>query len=482
MTTTVKKKSFDKTIIHAIVITVIILGFGHLPTFSTVTPYGMKALGLFIGIIYGWLFAGMVTTSLLAFILTPFTGITTANGFLMSGFGNIVTLQVLFVIMLFAVMNTTEIPLKITNSLLGSKICQGKPWIFFGILMFATWLVSFIAGGVIPLFIVFPIVISLCEEYNIERYSKTSTMLFMGVLLADCIGQMCMPIKGMPIILMSLYQTVDPTAVFPLGIYMIYTTLLTLFILIVGLLSMKYLMRVDLGMLEHIDTSKYRGDQNKFTKRESYILVILITVLVLMVLQSIFPVAAIRDFMGQFGMVGFVLVGIMAVLLIKVDGTPLSTMKDLANGVQWDVILCVASMNPAMGFLSSDEAGIKEMLSAVCGPFISGLSPLAFVLMVIIICGVLTNFLNNQACCLMFYPIIMIYAPQLGINAVALVCAMIIISHVAFATPAASFYSLITFGYTDWIKSSVFMKYAFILLVPVLLSSALFGYALFFLF
>ena len=100
MTTTTKKKSFEKTIIHSIVIAVIILGFGHLPTFSTVTPYGMKALGCFIAIIYGWLFAGMLITSILAFILIPFTGLVTANGLLIAGFGNIVTLQVLFVLML----------------------------------------------------------------------------------------------------------------------------------------------------------------------------------------------------------------------------------------------------------------------------------------------------------------------------------------------------------------------------------------------
>lgn len=63
MTTTTKKKSFDKTIIYSIVIAVIILGFGHLPTFSTGTLYGMKSLGCFIAIIYGWLFAGMLITT-----------------------------------------------------------------------------------------------------------------------------------------------------------------------------------------------------------------------------------------------------------------------------------------------------------------------------------------------------------------------------------------------------------------------------------
>ena len=40
-----RAKKVDLHYFHLLVVALLILGFGYLPTFSTVTPYGMKALG-----------------------------------------------------------------------------------------------------------------------------------------------------------------------------------------------------------------------------------------------------------------------------------------------------------------------------------------------------------------------------------------------------------------------------------------------------
>ena len=160
-------------------------------------------------------------TALITFILVPFTGLVTADGLIAAGFGNPVTMQVCFILMLFSALSATEIPIKITNRLLGLQICQGKPWVFFGVLLLACWFVSLLAGGIVALIIIYEILISLCKNYGLERYGKTSTFLFMGVLLAACLGQMCIPVKGMPLILIAMYKAMDATAVFPTLTYMI---------------------------------------------------------------------------------------------------------------------------------------------------------------------------------------------------------------------------------------------------------------------
>ena len=98
--------------------------------------------------------------------------------------------------------------------------------------------------------------------------------------------------------------------------------------------------------------------------------------------------------------------------------------------MSWDTLLTVAAMQPVLGFISSNDAGIKDMLVDICGPILGGLSPFMFTVFVILVCCFLTNFLNNAACCLMFFPLIMIYAPQLGLNPIGLVTVLIIVSHV----------------------------------------------------
>ena len=59
----------NKQLLHGIIILFLMIGFGFLPPFSTVTPYGMQILGIFIGLVYAWSIGIVYWPSLLAFIL-----------------------------------------------------------------------------------------------------------------------------------------------------------------------------------------------------------------------------------------------------------------------------------------------------------------------------------------------------------------------------------------------------------------------------
>ena len=50
----VKKSYSPMQWFHIVVTFLLMFGFGHLPTFATLTPVGMKVLGVFLGVIYGY--------------------------------------------------------------------------------------------------------------------------------------------------------------------------------------------------------------------------------------------------------------------------------------------------------------------------------------------------------------------------------------------------------------------------------------------
>ena len=52
MTKTTTKK--DLLWFHVVITALIMFGFGFLPAPEPVTPVGMKMLGVFLGLIYGW--------------------------------------------------------------------------------------------------------------------------------------------------------------------------------------------------------------------------------------------------------------------------------------------------------------------------------------------------------------------------------------------------------------------------------------------
>lgn len=68
-----KKK--DAYWLHMIIMLLFMIGFGNLPTFEPITSIGMRVLGIFIGLLYGWTFLGMTVPSILGLILAGFTGV-----------------------------------------------------------------------------------------------------------------------------------------------------------------------------------------------------------------------------------------------------------------------------------------------------------------------------------------------------------------------------------------------------------------------
>ena len=54
------KKGNTSYYIHSIIFLLITIGTGFLPTFGGITELGMKVLGVFLGLLYGWIFIGFI--------------------------------------------------------------------------------------------------------------------------------------------------------------------------------------------------------------------------------------------------------------------------------------------------------------------------------------------------------------------------------------------------------------------------------------
>ena len=64
--------------IFAMIFIAIIIGL--MPSFAQISDVGMKVLGVFISVLYGWIFVGLFLPSLWGFIALGFTGYTTVIG------------------------------------------------------------------------------------------------------------------------------------------------------------------------------------------------------------------------------------------------------------------------------------------------------------------------------------------------------------------------------------------------------------------
>lgn len=74
---------------HSAITIALFLLVGFLPPFGEITPMGMRVLGVFLGMLYGWLTVGFAWPSLLGLFILGTTGVTTVGEALSYGFGSL---------------------------------------------------------------------------------------------------------------------------------------------------------------------------------------------------------------------------------------------------------------------------------------------------------------------------------------------------------------------------------------------------------
>ena len=50
--------------VHSLICLVIMFGFGQLPPMEPLTPLGMNLIGIFLGVLYGWIFIDIIWPSI----------------------------------------------------------------------------------------------------------------------------------------------------------------------------------------------------------------------------------------------------------------------------------------------------------------------------------------------------------------------------------------------------------------------------------
>ena len=108
----------------------LLFGFGYLKPWGTLEPIGMKVLGIFLGMLFGWTFIGFIWPSILGAIALGFSGYATVSSVISSGMGNIsVTVFVLFLFIMAGYVDRVGLTTWIANWFISRKIAINRPWI-----------------------------------------------------------------------------------------------------------------------------------------------------------------------------------------------------------------------------------------------------------------------------------------------------------------------------------------------------------------
>lgn len=120
------KKTFYLHVI--IMLCIMFCGWIIPPFYASITPLGMRAIGIFFGVIYGWMMLDLLLPSLVGIFAVGWSGFYSVSGALSTAWGGNTTIQFAVFLMVIDYMNTSGMSDWMARWAINLKFAQKNVW------------------------------------------------------------------------------------------------------------------------------------------------------------------------------------------------------------------------------------------------------------------------------------------------------------------------------------------------------------------
>ena len=450
-----KAKNYDgKYLAKVAVMLVLMFGFGFLEPFGQMTELGMKVLGAFIGLLFGWSCLGIILPCFSGFIALSLSGVATPSALTTGCFGSEVVILLVAMYAIIDVLNEGGVNELLVNKLLNIKILRGRPWLFSYIMLVACYVSGIIVGGFVAMLLIWNLIYQVANITGQKPYDAYPTCLLIGTTVAGAMSAVVFPFIGTALFLGSSFSAMSGIEI-DYARFMLFMVPGALFTFACYILIVRFVFRIDVGRLKDADISTLVDeDKLQATLRQKVILGLFGIIMLLMLLPSFLPKeSGLYIFLSSISNTGKVLAMYAVMTVIRIDGKPLiDVAKALKNSVAWEMVIMVGFISQLATYISGDDCGIKATLAEFISPLALGHGKIFFSIMVLALCMIVTNFMNNGPVAIIMMSVAISMSDSIGANMVALCMGCILFSQVAYATPIASPFAAMLFSNTEWSK------------------------------
>ena len=456
-----------RELVKAVVVLAIALSGWLIPAPAPMTEIGMRCFMVFISMIVGWSITSRVWPSLMGLLLFPATGVMTLKQFVNAGWGSDTFLFMVVAFVLIGYLKATGVSEFLANWLLGRKFIEGHPWRLIAMILFATYLICALVNTFVGMLLMWEVVYGITHSIGQKPHDKFPSIMVFGIAMQGAFSLTAMPWGGNAIANLGVYATVTgQTAdmiqyvgfMLPFGIVQI----------LVYVALVKFVFRLDVTPLKD-----YRMQQSdaKMTHELKQALILLLLFAVMLLAPSFIPKGSeLATFYNNFGSAGVAILFFIIACLIYHKDKPVMNFAQLATeSVPWNMLMMVAVILAIGGCLINDKTGIAPFLSTTVVPMLTSVPSSLFLLIVIAVVVVLTNFLINMVVVAMFLPVIIPICAGMGLSPELVAFGIMLASTNAILTPAGCAASSLLFPNKEWISTSEIYKYG----VPTVLINTL---------
>jgi len=444
------KKIIGKKEISVIIMVILCFSGWVLPPFAGITPLGMKVLGVFLGMIYGWIFVALGWTSLFGFIVLALTGYyVTVNEAVIAGIGNAVVLQTLVSFILAGVIEISGLGSVILAQFLKIKSIGKHPWLFAGVLFAAVSCISILADSLAAIFLIWAVINEVAKTNNSPKGDEYIAFLYGGTVIASYTLMGSVPFKVTGLTFYGFFESANTGLSIEMIPFIGYAMLMFILAMAGLIFIARFVYRIDASNFEFSEEQLSQFSNIEITnnhKKGIFLIIVLFTCLLTPgILLKSWTFTQIMTKMSLLG--SMILVIALGQVLKNDEGEIYAPFRKICSAVNWDVLWLMAITFPLAAAMESPDCGIINSIQATVMPMLQDMSPYMFIMIVMVMCGILTQFMHNVILGAMFMPVCIKLIVGMGGNPIVLWFAMYFALTSAYGTPAASAVAGIMFGH-----------------------------------
>lgn len=461
---TASAKTDVKYYIHVLIMLLLFFGFGYISPIGTITAVGMQVLGVFLGMIWGWMFIDMLWPSLLGMIALGMTDYT--DGVLKifsSGFSNKNVILVFFFLVLSQYLEHSGLSKTIAFKLLTLKAIEGKPWLICFMILLITYLLGVFISIYAVIFLVWAIIYDMCQLAGYNKKEALPAFLLVGVAQISALGSTIMPYQTFSAVVLNALNSATGIAV-PSTSFIAFNLIVSFLALLAYFFACKFIIKIDVSRFKGLNREKIlNGNQINYDAEQKIATVVVCLFLFLILVPSFLGDGNILyKFYKKIGDQGILVMLMCTVCALKIRGNYLAKMDKMINkGINWSLLFLLMATFTIGDAVNSDAAGIITQISTILTPIFSKMSAVVFLIASFVLLGMITQIAHNLVLAAVFVPLLSSLAISSGLGesiAIIVSLGLAVVLLQALITPAASNRGALIFG-SDWIGKHYAFKY-----------------------
>ncbi len=451
--------------VHSAIFLLITFFFGQLSPIEPLTPYGMKVVGVFLGVIYAWIFIDIIWPSMVGLLAIILLDVMPAGSLLNKSFGDVSVVMILFIFVFSAVLNKYGISKYISLWFVSRKCILHKPWLTTFALLASISTLGGLTSATPAAVIGWGLLYGVFDICGYKKGEGYPIMMFIGSVFAAQLGMALIPFKAVPFVAISTYEKLSGVPI-DYASYMAIAITGCVCCLLMFVLVGKYLFRPDVSKLEKLDIAVLlKGETMTLNGTQKMLFGFLIALIVLMMAPSFLPKdLMISAFCKKLGSAGICILLVAILFAIRIEGKELMSFKQaITEGVAWPIIFILCFTLPMAGPLADPKSGITQFMLLAMEPLFSANSTVVFAVCMGVVAAAFTQCINNTAIAAIMMPVIFTYCSAKGVAPELAVILVINTCCLAFLTPAASSTAAMLHG-NDWVPTKAIWKIAPILI------------------